>query len=150
MRAISEVMTRDVTTTSPSDSLQRAAQMMRDWNIGSIPVCDGKRLVGMVTDRDITIRATAEGKAPGEVQVSEVMSDKVLWCFEDQTIGEVLQEMGDEQVRRIPVVSRDMALVGIVSLGDLSLRADAESALEDISTPAQPNLPSKDETRLRH
>jgi CBS domain-containing protein len=152
MQAISEVMTRDVTVIRPDSNVQEAARMMRDWNIGAIPVCDGKRLVGMITDRDITIRSAAEGKSPADVQVSEVMSDQVLWCFEDQTVGEVLQQMGDQQIRRIPVVSRNMELTGVVSLGDLATRheADTDSALEEISAPSAPNRPSADETRMRH
>jgi CBS domain-containing protein len=152
MQAISEVMTRDVTVIRPDSNVQEAARMMRDWDIGAIPVCDGKRLVGMITDRDITIRSAAEGKSPADVQVSEVMSDQVLWCFEDQTVGEVLQQMGDQQIRRIPVVSRNMELTGVVSLGDLATRheADTDSALEEISAPSAPNRPSADETRMRH
>jgi CBS domain-containing protein len=144
MQPISEVMTRDVTVISPNDGLQQAAQMMRNWNIGALPVCDGKRLVGMITDRDITIRAMAEGKSPSDVKVSDVMSGQVLWCFEDQTAGEVLQQMGDRQIRRLPVLSRNMELTGVVSLGDLATRqaAQANSALEDISAPTPPDRPS--------
>jgi CBS domain-containing protein len=152
MQAISEVMTRDVTVVRPDANLQEAACMMRDWDIGSVPVCDGKRLVGMITDRDITIRSVAEGKSPTDMKVSDVMSDQVLWCFEDQTVGEVLQQMGDQQIRRIPVVSRNMDLTGIVSLGDLATRhpADTDNALEEISTPSEPNRQSADEMRTRH
>jgi CBS domain-containing protein len=140
MTAISEVMTRDVTVVCPGDSVQRAAQMMAEWNVGVLPVCDGTRLVGMVTDRDITVRSTAAGKAPDTARVSEVMSDKVCWLFEDQRVGEALQEMGDVQIRRIPVVNRDMQLVGIVSLGDLAVRdrTNVQDALEEISFPSEP------------
>jgi CBS domain-containing protein len=99
MKAISEVMTRDVTVIAPGDDLQRAAQLMRDLDVGALPVCDGKRLQGMITDRDITIRAVAEGLVPSAVRVSDVMSKEVAWCFEDQTVGEVLQHMGDQQIR---------------------------------------------------
>ncbi|GIZ52738.1 CBS domain-containing protein [Noviherbaspirillum aridicola] len=152
MQAISEVMTRDVATVGPNDTLQQAAQLMRDWNIGAVPVCDGRRLVGMITDRDITIRATAEGRRPDEVQVSEIMSDEVLWCFEDQTVGEVLQQMGDRQIRRLPVVSRNMELAGMVALGDLATRADADtdSTFEDISAPQPPERPSTGKQPSRH
>jgi CBS domain-containing protein len=140
MTAISEVMTRDVTVVCPGDSVQRAAQMMAEWNVGVLPVCDGTRLVGMVTDRDITVRSTAVGKAPDSSRVSEVMSDKVYWLFEDQRVGEALQEMGDAQIRRIPVVNRNMELVGIVSLGDLATRdrTNVQDALEEISFPSEP------------
>ncbi|HEY8609581.1 MAG TPA: CBS domain-containing protein [Noviherbaspirillum sp.] len=148
---ISEIMTRNVTVVAPDDDLQRAAQMMRDWNVGALPVCDGRKLRGMITDRDITIRATADGRAPHDCRVAEVMSPEVRWCFEDQTVGEVLQEMGDEQVRRIPVVSRDMELVGMVSLGDVATRdnMNVDPTLEEISAPGVPNKASADEMRLR-
>jgi CBS domain-containing protein len=140
MTAISQVMTRDVTVVCPTDSIQHAAQLMSQWNIGVLPVCDGKRLVGMITDRDITVRATAAGKAPDTAKVSEAMSDKVYWCYEDQRVGEALQEMGDVQIRRVPVVNRHMELVGIISLGDLATRdtTNVQDALEEISTPSEP------------
>jgi CBS domain-containing protein len=140
MTVISEVMTRDVTVVCPADSVQHAAQTMAQWNVGILPVCDGTRLVGMVTDRDITLRSTAAGKAPDTARVSEVMSDKVYWLFEDQRVGEALQEMGDMQIRRIPVVNRNMELVGIVALGDLATRdqTNVQDALEEISFPSEP------------
>ncbi len=151
MQTISEIMTRDVTVVSPQDNIQRAAQMMREWNVGALPVCDGQKLIGMITDRDITIRATAGGRPPEEVRVEEVMTDEVMWCYEDQTVSEVLQQMGDSQIRRIPVVDRDKQLVGMVSLGDIATRhaADTDDTLEDISTPSEPNRQGTDETRLR-
>ncbi|HJV85145.1 MAG TPA: CBS domain-containing protein [Noviherbaspirillum sp.] len=120
---ISEVMTRDVTVIKPDDNVQQAAKMMADWNVGVLPVCEGKRLVGIVTDRDIAVRAIPAGKAPADIRAAEIMSGGVYWCFEDQTVGEALQHMGDAQIRRIPVVNRNMELVGIVSLGDLATRA---------------------------
>jgi len=143
MKSISQVMTRDVTVVSPDDDLQRAAELMRDINVGALPVCNGKRLVGMITDRDITIRAVAEGRTPSAVRVADVMSDQVLWCFEDQTVGEVLQQMGDQQIRRVPVISRNMDLVGVVSLGDLATEqgVDTDSTLGDISSPLPPDRP---------
>ena len=145
MKAIAEIMTRGVTTIEPDASLQRAAELMRDQDVGALPVCEGKRLLGMVTDRDITIRATARGLLPSDGRVSDVMSQKASWCYEDQSVGEVLQQMGDEQIRRMPVVSRDsMELAGMVSLGDLALRQDAsvESTLEDVSRTAPLPRPS--------
>jgi CBS domain-containing protein len=151
MQSISEIMTRDVTVISPQDSVRRAAQMMSDWNIGALPVCDGQRLVGMISDRDITIRATVTDQSSEQIQVGDIMTDEVLWCFEDQTVGEVLQQMGDAQIRRLPVVNRDMQLVGMVSLGDLATRhaADTDDTLEDISMPSEPNRATADEIRLR-
>ena len=151
MESISEVMTRDVTVVSPQDNIQRAAQLMRDLNVGALPVCDGQKLQGMITDRDITIRATADGQSPDQVKVQDVMTDDIMWCYEDQTVGEVLQHMGDSQIRRIPVVSRDKELVGMVSLGDIATRhaADTDDTLEDISQPSEPARQGADEVRLR-
>jgi CBS domain-containing protein len=156
--AISEVMTRDVSVVSPQDNVQQAAQMMAQMNVGVVPVCNGKRLVGIVTDRDITIRATAAGKAPDSVPVSDVMSDGVFWLFGDQTVGEALQHMGQVQVRRLPVVDRhSMELIGIVSLGDLAARVEAhtDKALEEISFPSAPipQVPPEDKahrTTMNH
>jgi CBS domain-containing protein len=145
MRAIAEVMTRELTSIGPEADLQSAAQLMRDLDVGALPVCEGKRLLGMITDRDITIRATARGLPPADGKVSDVMSRDARWCFEDQSVGEVLQQMGDEQIRRMPVVGRDsMELIGIVSFADLANRQDApvESTLEDISRPVPPQRPS--------
>ncbi|GIZ51629.1 CBS domain-containing protein [Noviherbaspirillum aridicola] len=148
---ISEIMTGDVTVIGPDDNLQRAAQMMRDWNVGALPVCDGRKLRGMITDRDITIRASAEGRDPQQCRVDEVMSGDVRWCFDDQTVDEVLLEMGDAQVRRLPVVNRNLELTGMVSLGDAATRtgASVEGALEEISEPGVPNKPTADEARHR-
>jgi CBS domain-containing protein len=145
MKAISEVMSRDVRTIAPDARLQEAAQLMRDMDVGALPVCDGRRLMGMVTDRDIAVRAVARGIAPLDATVAEVMSKEVSWCFTDQTVGEVLQQMGDQQLRRIPVVERDsMELAGMVSLGDLAVRSGApvDSTLEDISRANPPQRPA--------
>lgn len=137
---ISEVMTRDVTLISPQDNIQHAAKMMADWNVGVLPVCDGKTLKGVLTDRDITVRAVTTGKAPADIKVADAMTSGVCWCFEDQSVGEALQQMGDIQIRRIPVVNHNMEIVGIVSLGDLATRhkVDVEDTLEKISTPSEP------------
>jgi CBS domain-containing protein len=141
MQSIAEIMSRDITTVPPDSDLQQAARLMRDLDVGALPVCDGRRLTGMITDRDITVRATARGLRPADGKVADVMSKDASWCFEDQSVGEVLQQMGHEQVRRIPVLRRDsMELVGIVSLGDLAVRqrAHVESTLDDISAPVPP------------
>ncbi|HVL75319.1 MAG TPA: CBS domain-containing protein [Noviherbaspirillum sp.] len=144
MQKISDVMTRDVRTISPHDSIKRAAQLMDELNVGALPVCEGQRLVGMITDRDITVRATSAGESPEMVSVEEVMTDQVRWCTEDQTVDEVMQQMADVQIRRIPVLDRDThQLIGIVSLGDLATKhsAQVDRTLEGISTPAQPDRP---------
>ena len=137
MRKISEVMTSEVKVVSPEDSLQDAAAIMAEQDVGALPVCDGTRLQGMITDRDITIRAIANGRG-ADTAVSEVMTDDVVWCTEDDDTQDVLERMGDRQIRRIPVVDQDRNLVGIVSLGDLAIEDEenVDEALRDISMPA--------------
>jgi len=144
MQRIAEVMTRDVRSVSPHETVRRAAQLMDELNVGALPVCDGQKLVGMVTDRDITVRATAAGQAPDSAHVEDVMTDQVRWCFEDQTVDEVMQQMGDTQIRRVPVVDENTReLIGIVSLGDLATKhsAQVDRTLEEISSPSEPNRP---------
>ena len=138
MQTIQDVMTRDVRSISPEDSVRRAAQLMMELDIGAVPVCDGPKLVGMLTDRDITIRSTARGQAPETTRVGDVMSTEVRTCYATQSVDEVLSEMGDEQIRRVPVVDQQShCLVGIVSLGDIAIRhaAPTDEALSDISAP---------------
>lgn len=137
-------MTRDVQFVAPQESLRRAAQMMDDLNVGALPVCDGERLVGMVTDRDITVRGVSAGLPPDRTTVDAVMSTDVRWCFEDQDLDEVMRQMSDNQLRRVPVVTHDDAhrLVGIVSLGDIATDAGPERAgqvLGQVSTPSEPD-----------
>jgi CBS domain-containing protein len=143
MNQVADVMTRDVRVVSPSDTIQRAAQCMDELNVGVVPVCDGQKLLGMVTDRDITVRGVAAGKPADSTPVTEVMSEHVRWCYEDQDIDEVMDEMRDAQIRRLPVVDREKRLVGIVSLGDLADRGSDEKrvgeTLKDISTPSEPD-----------
>jgi CBS domain-containing protein len=139
MQKISEIMTRNVQVVRPDDSLQRAAQCMKDLDVGAVPVCDGRRLLGMITDRDITVRATALGLSPVTTTVTEVMSKDLCWCTEDESATEVLDGMGEHQIRRLPVVNAQKELVGIVSLGDLATRqpTPVNQALRDISMPAR-------------
>jgi CBS domain-containing protein len=136
MTTVADIMTRNVRTLAPTDTVRRAAQSMGELNVGSIPVCNGKKLVGMVTDRDITLRGVAEGLDAEKTVLSDIMSKDVKWCFEDQPLEEVMETMAASQIRRLPVVSRDKELVGIFSLGDLATKTDNEevgSVLEDIS-----------------
>ena len=137
MRNISEVMTTDVQVVRPDETVQKAARIMADLDVGAIPVCDGTRLQGMITDRDITIRATAEGRG-GDTPVRDVMTTDVVWCTEDDNTQDVLERMSDAQVRRIPVVDLERNLVGIVALGDLAIEdvETVDEALRDISMPA--------------
>ncbi|HMA16168.1 MAG TPA: CBS domain-containing protein [Kiloniellaceae bacterium] len=137
---VKDVMTSGVDVIHPGAMLAEASRRMRDEGVGALPVGQDDRLIGMVTDRDIVCRAVAEGKDPGQTPVSEAMSDKVLYCFDDQSTEEVSANMGENQVRRLPVVNRDKRLVGIVSLGDLSSRGatrEAGGALGEISEPSR-------------
>ena len=132
---VRDIMTRDVQLLAPHQTMRDAARRMRDDNIGSLPVADGDRLVGYVTDRDLVVRGLAEGFT-GDTQIHDVMTDQVLYCFEDEDVEEVAVNMADNQVRRLPVLSREKRLVGIVALGDLATKgeeASAEDALEGVS-----------------
>lgn len=141
MTSVSKIMTTDVQTIGPEETVQRAAQLMDRLNVGSLPVCNGRRLLGIVTDRDITVRATAAGLAPQSACVSDVMSKQPIWCLQSQDTSAVLIRMGEEQVRRLPVLDMEGEIVGIVSLGDLATRqsADTERALRNISLPSEPD-----------
>jgi CBS domain-containing protein len=116
-----------------------AAIVMKQCDIGMLPVCDGEQLVGTITDRDLAIRATADGCNPLRTSVKNVMTPNVFWCYDDQNIEEAAQLMEEKQVRRLPVVDRDKRLVGIISLGDFALRSQddrlAEEVLEGVSEP---------------
>ena len=135
---VSEAMTREVRLARPDQSIREVAQLMSELDIGAVPVEDNDRLVGMITDRDIAVRAIAEGRGP-DTKVSEVMTRDIKYCFDDQSIDEVTRNMGDLQVRRLPVVNRDKRLVGILSLGDLAVEQqwadEAGDALSQISQP---------------
>jgi CBS domain-containing protein len=137
MKTIADVMTPDVEVVRPEETLRDAARAMADLDVGSLPVCDGRKLVGMITDRDIAVRAVAEGKSV-DTPVSEVMTDEVVWCNETDPVDDVLQQMGDAQIRRIPVIDANRNLVGIVALGDLALEEEdaVDEALRDISMPS--------------
>lgn len=134
---VRDCMTKAVEIGEPGMSLRHAAQKMRDGDFGVLPIGENDRLIGMITDRDIAVRAVAEGKDPLHTKVREVMSDRVLYCFEDQTTEEVARNMGENQIRRLPVLSRQKRLVGILSLGDLAASEKdpehAKDALCDIS-----------------
>jgi CBS domain-containing protein len=135
---ISEMMTRDVKVTAPTQSIREAARLMADLDVGALPVADGDRLVGMITDRDIAVRAIASGRGP-DTPIREVMSQEIKYCYEDQSLEEVAQNMGDIKVRRLPVVNRDKRLVGIVSIGDMASSGESDeevgNALGGISRP---------------
>ena len=132
---VREIMTRDVRVVSPTDNLQTAAQLMEKNDFGMVPVGENDRLVGMLSDRDITIRAVARGLAPDRAKVRDGMTTEVKYVYDDESVDDVSRSMSALQVRRLPVLNRDKRLVGIVSLGDLALKEPepAGDALRSIS-----------------
>ena len=134
---ISECMTQNVQVASPDQTLRDAARAMADLDAGVLPVGENDRLVGMITDRDIAVRGIAEGKGP-DAKIRDVMSAEVRCCFDDQEVDDVLQNMGNLKLRRMPVISRDRQLVGIVSLGDLAATGEAAPAGEALGGISQP------------
>ena len=143
MSTIAQWMTHDPITVRPQDTVQCAARLMDDFNIGCLPVCEHGELVGMLTDRDITVRATCAGLAPATTLVAQVMSEGVRSCSHRQAPAEVLQQMAQVQLRRLPVLDDSGLLWGIVSVGDLLARQPegVEAALRSICTPAEPDRP---------
>jgi CBS domain-containing protein len=117
---INEIMTEQVEFVTPDDTLQHAAAMMKDLGVGPLPVCEHESVVGMITDRDITIRAVALGRNPMTTKVRDVMSGEVVCCFLDQDVEVAAHLMESQQIRRVLVLDRDKRLVGIVSLADLA------------------------------
>ena len=139
MQELKDLMSRDVQVIDPEMSIGEAAIQMRDGDFGMLPVGEDDRMIGTISDRDIAIRAVAEGK-DSETKVRDVMSDGIAWAYEDDSVDKAVKIMSERQVRRLPVVDRDKRLVGIVALGDLAvdvaqLRPAAE-ALSEISKPA--------------
>jgi CBS domain-containing protein len=134
---IKDVMTPDVSFVSPDTPVAEIARRMRDEDIGVVPVTENDRMIGMVTDRDIVVRCIASGNVEGAT-ARTAMSPRVLYCYEDQSVNEILDNMAEQQIRRMPVVSRDKRLVGVVSIGDLSQKAQrkAGESLKEISQPA--------------
>jgi CBS domain-containing protein len=141
MRTVSEIMTTDVQVIQPQESLRRAATLMQELDIGALPVCDGQRLLGMLTDRDITVYGVAQGMNPDDCCVSDVMTEHIEYCTSDQDTAQVMRLMGDKQVRRLPVVDGDRNLVGIVSLGDLAVRQGGpiDDTVRRVSEPGNPS-----------
>jgi CBS domain-containing protein len=143
---IREIMTQRPDIVNATATVIEAAAKMRELDVGSLPVCDGDRLQGLLTDRDIAVRLVAAGLNPSKTQVREIMTPDVTYCFDDQTLEEAAALMETHQIRRLPILSRDKCLIGMLSLGDLAVRTLgaegdelAEEALEDISEPSEPN-----------
>lgn len=144
MKQVADVMTPGARTLSPKDSCLQAAQTMKELDIGSLPVCDGQRLVGMVTDRDIVVRAVAQQRP--EASLGEIMSHDPLYCHADEPVYQALQTMRNAQVRRLPVVDRDKRLVGMIALGDIATEGDDASAGEAIRGISEPSNPQRSST----
>jgi CBS domain-containing protein len=134
---VSEAMTREVRVATPGQSIREVAKIMEEIDAGAMPVGENDRLIGMITDRDIAIRAVGHGKGP-DTPVREVMSEHVHYCYDDQEIEEVAENMGDIRVRRLPVVNRDKRLVGILSLGDVARAEGGETVGEAVVGVSQP------------
>ncbi|HJR55027.1 MAG TPA: CBS domain-containing protein [Rhizomicrobium sp.] len=134
---VRDLMTRDVTTAHPEENVRWAANVMSELDVGALPVGENDRLVGIVTDRDIALRCIGEGKGPA-TRVREIMTTEVKYCFVDQEIEDVAANMGDIQVRRLPVLDRDKRLVGILSLGDIATSDETEQAAEALSGISRP------------
>lgn len=143
MMKVSEFMTKDIASVKREDTVERAAQMMKEYNVGSIPVVSENKVVGIVTDRDIVLRSAAEGENIERQQVKDIMTSNPVVGEPDMDVHEAASLMSDRQIRRLPIVDKDN-LVGIVSLGDLAvepkLQDEAESALKDISEPSTPTI----------
>jgi len=140
MHRVDEILSQDVVRLAPTDSIRHAAQLMAPYNVGAFPVCDNNRLVGMVTDRDLAVRAISVGK-PRQTRIQEVASGPIEWCFEDDPLDEIRHDMADAQWRRQPVVDHDKRLVGMLSLADVATRSagpardDVANTLEGVSQP---------------
>jgi len=134
---VQQIMSKDVHIADPNMTIRDAARQMRAENIGSLPVGENDQLIGMVTDRNIVVRAVAEERSPGNTTVREVMSEGLCYCFEDDDVERAAQVMAQHQVRRLPVVNRNKRLVGVVALADLGRSEDepAKDALKGISEP---------------
>ncbi len=137
---VREIMSANVEFIAPYTSLKDAAMKMRNSDIGVLPVGEDEKLVGMVTDRDITVRGVANGRDPEQTKVSDVMSDEVFYLFDDQTLEDAEKSMSELQVRRLPVVNREKRLVGLLSIGDMASTSNgirpAAEALADVSKPS--------------
>lgn len=140
---VRDIMSRDVEVVHPDSVLQEAAGKMKSLDVGSLPVCDNRRLLGVVTDRDITIRAVAAGQDPKSTKVRDTMTPELIYCYEDETLSEAAKLMERHQIRRLPILNREKQLVGIVALGDLAVDSGNEklsgTVLEEISEPSRPN-----------
>ena len=141
---LKEIMTSNVEVIHPDDTLQTAAQKMHDRDIGFLPVCDGDRLIGVLTDRDLITRALAEGMESKAMLGRDLVTSPAIYCFDDQSVDEAAKLMHDNQIRRLVVLSRDKRMVGVVSLGDLAMNIDDKKSgdvLQSVSEPLSASRP---------
>ena len=142
---LNEIMTRDVEIIHPEDTLQTAAQKMRDRDIGFLPVCDGDRLIGVLSDRDLVVRALADGVSSSVIVGRDLVTSPAIYCFDDQSLDEAAKLMHDNQIRRLVILNRDhKRMVGVISLGDLAINVDDKlsgDVLQSISEPESINRP---------
>ena len=136
---VHQCMTRDVRIADPADTLQHAAKTMADIDAGFLPVGENDRLVGIITDRDIAIRAVGAGRS-ADAKVRDVMSDEVKYCYDDNDVGMVLENMGEQQIRRLPVIDRDKRLVGVGSITDRAANGDTRQTGETLCEIARPSV----------
>ena len=134
---IAEAMTRTVRVANPNQTIREAAEMMVQFDTGAIPVGEHDRLVGMITDRDIAVRAVAHGR-PADTRIRDVMTDDVKYCFEDEDVDEVARNMAELQVRRLPVLDRGKRLVGIVAIGDIAAAEEPEIVGDTLAAISEP------------
>jgi CBS domain-containing protein len=139
MKMIKEIMTPMVKCVPPHEKLSEAARLMGEMDVGALPICDNDRLVGMLTDRDITVRAVAQGRDPNTTTVRDVMSAGIVYVYDDQDVEEAARLFEARKIRRLPVLNRNKRLVGIVSLGDVAVNAGSSlggEALKEVSEPS--------------
>ncbi len=127
---VKEIMTREVKYIDPNSTVKEAARQMREKDVGALPVGENDRLIGVITDRDITIRAIANGHDPDSITIKQVMTPKTLYCYEEDSVEDAAKNMGQNQVRRFPVLNTDKRLVGIISLGDIVSKGAKPAAAE--------------------
>lgn len=142
---LNEIMTSDVEIIHPNDTLQTAAKKMRDRDIGFLPVCDGDRLIGVLSDRDVIVRALAEGMDSKAIVGRDLVTSPAIYCFDDQSVEEAAKLMHDNQIRRLVILHRgDKRMIGVVSLGDLAINVDDKlsgEVLQSISEPVSSSRP---------
>ena len=137
-----DVMTRDIQDIAPEATLKDAAETMRSLDVGALPVCENDRVIGMLTDRDIAMRAVADGRDPNQTRVRDAMTGELIYCYEDDSIESAVKLMEEKQIRRLPVMDREQHLCGIVSLGDLATRIrDDRLSGEVLERVSEPNVP---------